>query len=63
MRAHVEKRSKNRYTIVIDKGTDSDGKRDRAYIPTEITNKRLAEEEADRILQEYRNGTYIRHPL
>lgn len=59
MRAHVEKRSKNRYTIVIDKGTDSDGKRDRAYIPTEITNKRLAEEEADRILQEYRNGTYI----
>lgn len=59
MRAHVEKRSKNRYTIVIDKGTDSDGNRDRDYIPTELTNKRLAEEEADRILQEYRNGTYI----
>lgn len=59
MRAHVEKRSKNRYTIVIDKGTNSDGVRDRDYIPTEITNKRLAEEEADRILQEYRNGTYI----
>lgn len=59
MRAHVEKRSKNRYTIVIDKGRDADGERDREYIKTEITNKRVAEEEADRILLEYRNGTYI----
>lgn len=59
MRSHVEKRSKDRYTIVIDKGRAPDGKRDRDYIPTEITNKRKAEEEADRILAEYRNGTYI----
>ncbi|MBC2721225.1 site-specific integrase [Desulfosporosinus sp.] len=59
VRAHVEKRSKDRYTIVIDKGRNADGGRDRDYIPTEITNKRKAEEEADRILQEYRNGTYI----
>jgi len=59
MRAHVEKRSKDRYTIVIDKGRNADGERDRDYIPTEITNKRKAEEEADRILLEYRNGTYI----
>lgn len=59
MRAHVEKRSKNWYTIVIDKGLDANGERDRDYIATEITNKRIAEEEADRILQEYRNGTYI----
>lgn len=59
MRAHVEKRSKNRYTIVIDKGLKPDKTRDRDYIPTEITNKRIAEEEADRILLEYRNGIYI----
>ena len=59
MRAHVEKRSKDRYTIVIDKGRNADGERDRDYIPTEITNKRKAEEEADRILLEYRNGSYI----
>jgi len=59
MRAHVEKRSKDRYTIVIDKGRNADGERDREYIKTEITNKRKAQEEADRILLEYRNGTYI----
>ena len=59
MRAHVEKRSKDRYTIVIDKGRNAAGERDRDYIPTEITNKRKAEEEADRILLEYRNGNYI----
>jgi len=59
MRAHVEKRSKDRYTIVIDKGRNADGERDREYIPTEITNKRKAQEEADRILLEYRNGNYI----
>jgi integrase len=59
MRAHVEKRSKDRYTIVIDKGRNAAGERDRDYIPTELTNKRKAEEEADRILLEYRNGNYI----
>lgn len=59
MRAHVEKRSKDRYTIVIDKGNKPDGTRDRVYIPTELTNKRKAEEEADRVLLEHRNGTYL----
>ena len=59
MRAHVEKRSKDRYTIVIDKGRNANGERDRVYIPTELTNKRKAEEEADRILLEHRNGNYI----
>jgi len=59
MRAHVEKRSKERYTIVIDKGRTPDGSRDRIYIPTEFTNKRKAEEGADQILLQYRNGSYV----
>lgn len=59
MRAHVEKRSKDRYTIVIDKRRKLDGQRDRIYVPTELTNKRKAEEEADRMLLEYRNGTSL----
>lgn len=44
MRTLVEKRSKNHYTVVIDKGRKPDDTRDRDYIPTEITSKRIAEE-------------------
>jgi len=57
MRTHVEKRAKNRYTIVIDKGRDPlTQKRDQEYIPTEITEKKKAEKEAARILLEYERG-------
>lgn len=58
MPGHLEKRSDKSWTIVIDLGRSSSGKRNRIY-RTFRGNKREAEKELARLITEFDKGIYI----
>lgn len=59
MSAHVEKRSKGSWTIIIELGKDASGKRKRITKSIKGT-KKLAEKEMYKLLAEIEKGTYVK---
>ncbi|MGE5483675.1 MAG: site-specific integrase [Ignavibacteriales bacterium] len=58
MRGHIKKRGKNSYSLVFDLGYDSEGHRKQKWI-TVHGDKKKAQSELVRILNELNTGTYV----